>query len=596
MMTSSVLLFLLLLAPHHQATITTALIAGHAAPSLFARHHNNNKKSVAKTFQLQALVYGPDGKLVESDMEYPLSSFLFPEEQEKQEEDDPVSAMQQEMLSFLRRPEFCGPLAVLAAANGRVDVETIRDATVRDVDSNSIRLAATSCDGSDGCCVSVAIVIPFPVACSPDNFQQDVIDNLGVLHAKAKAVVDEQLAAKERTEELLAAERFKRELLRTDNVVTPAWWMPAGELSAEADTIRRLINHRHHQDDDDHRDHRRDDDYCLKELATRHHHQQQQQQADDETSSSVRMEHSLLSLSSSAVRDAAVVAIGKRGLVIRATDGRRFAEVPIRFPSGAATTPQALRKAVLDAVEGRLVEEALADLSEPRVPAKMEPPSAESAVEVTTAAAEEEAAVIPLQPTSPVDTDKKAEASRRELVEYRLELEAQQRRAGKERPELVVPELDLVEPVSSTRIQTTASSVNRNNVETRRKLMEYRFKLEAGRRTRMMDSSKSQSKLGSIAESSKLQRAIIPEGSDDRTARRNTAAKAVDRDPVRDIAFVRPLPGREQREEKKRKDRPAAATTSTVNAADLRRQLEDLQALLDAKKAHRMQTKAQALI
>jgi hypothetical protein len=276
--------------------------------------------SSARTPQRRALmVFGSsngahlDGR---SEVLQTSSSFLYQKEQENIDS--------QEIPSFLRQSDFQGALAVLAAAHGPVDIQSIRGVQVKSVDLYSIQLTATtSCDGdsSQQCVNNVAVEISFPLVCSPKNFRKDVVENLAGLHAEAAKVVDRQLTVKGR----LVAQRSQQQLFQTDHVSTPAWWVPAGELSVHADAIRNLVN--------EDRSDRHDD---LRELVIR-------RQGDI-------VEHPDQLLSS--VRHAAVVAIGKRGLVIRATDGRqRFVEVPVRFPV-RAKNPQELQNAVLDTVQG----------------------------------------------------------------------------------------------------------------------------------------------------------------------------------------------------------------------------------------------------
>jgi hypothetical protein len=207
--------------------------------------------------------------------------------------------------------------------------------------------------------------------------------------------------------------------------------------------------------------------------------------------------------------------------------------------------------------------------------------------------------------STPAIVDQKTEAQRK-LMEYRFQLEAQ-KRAMKESPELIaemeamhLAELDeeekvLDEPIASA----SAFSVDRN-VEARRKLMKYRFQLEAKqRRTENVDSP-----LQTVTERSGTMQA--PPGSKFRTFRQNIAnvgfqpsktkphPQAIKNSGGFDVPLfvddtvkqtMKPLPGREQGKEA----RAQRTAISNADAADLKRQLEDLQALLDAKA--RRQTK-----
>jgi len=238
---------------------------------------------------------------------------------------------------LLASPDEVAPLARLVAATSHADVRNIQDMHVIGLDGNHVELAATVCEQES--CVSLAVPLTFPHPCTPvpdtTAFQQCILDNIHELE-----LLNDQQNNSQQPQH--ATERLLEDLRRTDNVELPAWWVhpttdnaaaaaeQQPQIASECHSLLRILNEDDFQAD-------------LRHLVATVAGYDNNEHRDT-------------------VRQAAVVAVGPAGLVVRAAvlydrgqvgDDQPLAMVdfPIAFQEGVAPDSERLREAVLTVVE-----------------------------------------------------------------------------------------------------------------------------------------------------------------------------------------------------------------------------------------------------
>jgi hypothetical protein len=154
-----------------------------------------------------ALIFSPDGERYYDD-DY------FLEEKEGKEKQG-VTSLHHEIIEYLNQPQFIAPLGTLAAAKADVDLASIHLVKVEAIDPRYLQIAATSCDNIS--CVNLLLDLYFP---NPRDSlcQQHVIDELGVLHQQASAI----LASRDAKAQI---QKVRNELLQEKVASFPNWWL-----------------------------------------------------------------------------------------------------------------------------------------------------------------------------------------------------------------------------------------------------------------------------------------------------------------------------------------------------------------------------------
>ena len=83
-------------------------------------------------------------------------------------ESDLSQRSQDALLKHLNAKDMRGPLAILSAANGNIDLGSIESVAVRGISSTSVHIEAV-CYWEDQHCVNVPVIIDFPTACASDG-------------------------------------------------------------------------------------------------------------------------------------------------------------------------------------------------------------------------------------------------------------------------------------------------------------------------------------------------------------------------------------------------------------------------------------------
>ena len=113
-----------------------------------------------------ALVYMPDGTVMkddDEDLEATVSAL-----ESSMLESDLSQRSQDALLKHLNAKNMRGPLAILSAANGNIDLGSIESVAVRGISSTSVHIEAI-CSREDQHCVNVPVIINFPTACASDG-------------------------------------------------------------------------------------------------------------------------------------------------------------------------------------------------------------------------------------------------------------------------------------------------------------------------------------------------------------------------------------------------------------------------------------------
>ena len=338
---------MLLLVP---TTVTVTVVSAFCAPKrAFVSSKHQTSTSV------RATIYYPDGDgNIQSAESTSGTSSLYSEEgpssmSHANEAYAELEALEAGLVSTaeleagLASPDEVAPLARLVAATSHADVRNIQDMHVIELDGNHVEMAATVCEQES--CVSLAVPLTFPHPCTPvpdstTAYQQCILDNIHELEQLNDQQNNSQQQHPSEQQEQQAPERLLEDLRRTDNVELPAWWVhPTADITAAAEQQQQLANECHSllrilNEDDFQAD--------LRHLVA--------------TVSGYDNEHR------DVVRQAAVVAVGPAGLVVRATvlhergrvgDDQPLAmvELPIAFQEGVAPDSERLREAVLTVVE-----------------------------------------------------------------------------------------------------------------------------------------------------------------------------------------------------------------------------------------------------
>lgn len=145
-------------------------------------HILNTRKVSSPKIRLQALIYEPDGEVRVDDG---LDQHV-------------VREGSTAILDYLNSPDFRGPLAVLVAAHGNVDITTIQQVTTIDVSKKTIQLEAL-CAADETNLVNVRVDVDFPVLCQDES---EIIQNLNALHEKASAMLEKKKLEKEQRQDL----------------------------------------------------------------------------------------------------------------------------------------------------------------------------------------------------------------------------------------------------------------------------------------------------------------------------------------------------------------------------------------------------------
>lgn len=228
---------------------------------------------------------------------------------------DSTLSSSSEIPEFLSDQAWTAPLARLAAGYcrpGGLKIEKIEQVAVRAVEASQIDIEAIVCE-QEGC-VSLSVPVIFQDPCDPENnFADCVLKNIEALDQAQSNSVNNRVVMTEA--EIAAAEALQC----TATVEYPDWWSPPGhiDLSKQCDALLHILNEADFQSD-------------LVALA--------------------RTEW--FKFENVTVRQAAAVAVGPAGLILRAVsfDGD-MVELPIAFLESAADA-DSLREAVLDCVEG----------------------------------------------------------------------------------------------------------------------------------------------------------------------------------------------------------------------------------------------------
>jgi hypothetical protein len=265
---------------------------------------------------LYALIYGTDGKRIPDRNEGLDANYYHTVLERNQEED---------LLAFLAQPHLKGPLAVIAAARGALEMALIQEVRVVTVSLDAISMAAmTSCDSDSHHLVNVLVEVPFPTACRASRWKHDLVANLGALHADAQRIVEAQLARAKHHEQARAADR-RIQALSQPVEDYPSWWEAAqGDVASECTVLRTLLNQQ------------------AASRSTELHALVLRYQGPAQKEAAARLP---------TVQHVAVAEVGAAGMMLRATDGATMAQVPVRF-STPATDATSLRQIVLDLVEG----------------------------------------------------------------------------------------------------------------------------------------------------------------------------------------------------------------------------------------------------
>jgi hypothetical protein len=196
-----------------------------------------------------------------------------------------------------------------------IALRDIAQVDIMGIDGNRIHLETVICE-KDGC-VTLAVPITFPNPCGDAyDLEACILDNIGVLDHKASEVLGRILWEETNFEQIQASARQLEACQSTDGVQLPFWWVqPTSELLHECAFLRNVLN----EED-------------LSNLVGRH---------------------------GFVVEQAAVVAVGPAGLVLRAMYRRhedddsprlQTIETPVKFQQ-VCVDVESLRDAVLGAVE-----------------------------------------------------------------------------------------------------------------------------------------------------------------------------------------------------------------------------------------------------
>ena len=131
-----------------------------------------------------ALVYMPDGTVMkddDEDLEATVSAL-----ESSMLESDLSQRSQDALLKHLNAKNMRGPLAILSAANGNIDLGSIESVAVRGISSTSVHIEAI-CSREDQHCVNVPVIIDFPTACSSDG---EIIAACNELYQEANAKLE----------------------------------------------------------------------------------------------------------------------------------------------------------------------------------------------------------------------------------------------------------------------------------------------------------------------------------------------------------------------------------------------------------------------
>ena len=160
-----------------QHTASSPLLFSRNAGTFFA---TNPYSSSA----LAALVYMPDGTVLKDDDEElqtvisALDSDVFKSDLSRFRVDA--------LLKHLNTKDMRGPLAILSAAHGDINLESIEGVAVRGISSKSVYIEAI-CSREDMHCVNVPVIIDFPQKCDSDG---DILAACNELYRKADAKLE----------------------------------------------------------------------------------------------------------------------------------------------------------------------------------------------------------------------------------------------------------------------------------------------------------------------------------------------------------------------------------------------------------------------
>lgn len=145
-------------------------------------HLSSFARGATELSKLPALIYMPDGEVIHDD----------------EGDQRVVREGSTAILEYLNAPDFRGALAVLAAAHGDVDIQTIQHIQTIDVTKSTIHIEAL-CAADETNCVNIRVNVDFPVVCKDES---EIIQNLNTLHEEASAMLEKKKLEKNQQEEL----------------------------------------------------------------------------------------------------------------------------------------------------------------------------------------------------------------------------------------------------------------------------------------------------------------------------------------------------------------------------------------------------------
>ena len=142
--------------------------------------------SGASPFPRPAIVFMPDGTMMKDDDEDLDTAISALGDGSAILESDLSQRSQDALLKHLNAKDMRGPLAILSAANGNIDLGSIESVTVRGISSTSVHIEAV-CSREDQHCVNVPVIIDFPTACASDG---EIIAACNELYQEANAKLE----------------------------------------------------------------------------------------------------------------------------------------------------------------------------------------------------------------------------------------------------------------------------------------------------------------------------------------------------------------------------------------------------------------------
>lgn len=141
-----------------------------------------------------------------------------------------------------------GTLARVAAAfpppGHQLNINKIQDVSVLRLDESFLEMQAVVCEYEN--CVTVSVPVAFEKPCAADIRVDCALENLAGLDGQAQQVLEKLEWEMQHHEDVAAGQRRAQQVLGTDDLEYPTWWVPPNTMSPEmieeCTTLRDTLN------------------------------------------------------------------------------------------------------------------------------------------------------------------------------------------------------------------------------------------------------------------------------------------------------------------------------------------------------------------